>query len=548
MSDLTTEDIELFRVPPEYADLLLIKGVFTFQDPLSRLVYVRTKADYRNRLTVMVVNSRPELRDNASEIATVMSDQFPVDAWDSGIQYLVTEVDGVKSAQIVAKIDSYTPKIVVQPTLMRDKLNHMLSINADTRFRVWEEGTVVTVKTVVVGGERKTFYSTRNKIDAFNSKWTAGSDSPMIMDEFFKACASQGITTKSIEIEGLCFAFILQSQWNTTKQKTDKPRVILFRTYEFGNGDYKEISRSVHGAIPVREMNIDQAIEYMNADNGGVIITMFPFNNKKFMSTDTELVYSWFEGRNSTQPALQYFQLLANNRLTAQRYQEMLNTHMRASLDRTLDNLDANIISTAEYIKYCLGQAIKEKVPQPTRRNDEKQAPKKKSMKTFRDSNDIMFVIRRAMREYKILLDAAIGAKDKKQTPAKGKKPQKGKKQPKVQFDQLEFIVTYLNKLRTDDAVKLIKLINVCARLNKSDLARLRAQQARDNEASRPVTPTFGSKAKSELFSAIQFLEQNNIISDDMMFIPGQMDTDEEFDRWVVIDDPKSPTTFSDDE
>jgi len=569
MSELTQEQIDLFQVPPQHAHLLMVKGVFTFADEVSQIVLVSPKADYRDQLLVEAVKNDESLKTDIVAQEEAMMEPRAIDAWDSGIQYLVTEVEGKKRAHIVARIDSYTHTIAVQDSLIEAKLDAELQLDANTRFRAWEEGTIITVKTVVVNGERKAFYSTRKKIDARASKWSKPG-SPTILAEFFTACNKQDISISSIEREGMCFAFILKSEWNATKQKITEPVVILFRAYSFADGEYREVDESVAGAAPVRTFNLAEAVQHIS--DGGVVMTMFSFNNKKFMNTDTKMVYSWFENSQTSSPDEQYFKLLAQNQNYAKRYRSLLGGHAKESLEKSLENLEPNITATAEYLKYCVEMAVKQRRLEPKMTNP-------KDRKPVHENGVIAYIVRQAMKHHRESQEerkAASTAKPGRGKNVRGKKAPVRRSKDVEDLEQVEFIKSILVGFQKEDTVKLVKLIRICARYKRTDIARLKAQEARMNEIERPVTPTFGTKAKSELKGAIKTLEQIFIFDETEYFIPGQVDDDEASvpkGKWVKevkhfmpgqVDDDEAPipegnwvkedeelkglSTFSDDE
>lgn len=549
MTDLTNTQASLFEVPTDFSDLLLIKDVYDLKNDQHKVYLVRTKADWREKLRVICIKQDPTLAEDVNRLKEKMSSPSPVDKWESGIIYLVREVDGVATAQVISRMDDFTPKLTPPASLLEETLNHELSMNAETRFRKWYAGTTVRVTTFVIDEMQISIYSTRSKVQAAFSRWSNEAGSPTIIEEFHNACKVQGIKKADIEIPGITFSFILQSKWSVSMEEVEAPRLILFRSYRFDEESYEESPVEVPGAFPVEILNVKEAVKYI--ESGGIVMTMFSFENKKVMTSLTDMRYSWLNTDDAATPDERYFGLLMKNALEAKQYRAMLKGPKKLVLEASLKNLDTNVENCGKYLQYCVGEAIKMK----------RVAGKGEKIQLHK--NDfIANVIRRVMKKHseERNQDKAEPLKGRGKPKQKGKFKQSGKSKAVQDAEQLAFINSILQEYRDKTPVKLIKLIRECAKLKKTDLARLKKQQEQMKNASSPVTPTFGLKAQKETEESIKALDSIE------MFLPFQFDDEEglmvkpkgreegSLGVWVRNDigdeSPRvfSPNNFSDDE
>jgi hypothetical protein len=308
---------------------------------------------------------------------------------------------------------------------------------------------------------------------------------------------------------------------------------------------------------------VEQAVRYI--EDGGIVITMYPFNNKKFLTTHTQEIYSWFEDGDAATPDERYFKLFMKEQSKAKQYRALLSGPLHDSLEHALSHLDTNIDATAAYLQHCVKVAVKLR-----------QASKGKDKPALHENGVIQYIIRAVMAKYAEDKEKEKQQQEKSNGKGRGKnnvwKRKGGKGRPDmatIDAQQVEFIKAILLDYKAKDPVKLVKLIRVCSRLKKAEIARLKAQQQREQDAKRPTTPTFDREAKQELEKTLQSLSEIVIEEDTVLFIPAQFDDDEgiiytqvptgynkvpkdtnAMGVWVreKEDDSRSPTTFSDDE
>jgi len=361
MKSLSEKQCNLFGIPSEYKNLVEIadcrfrKGPDgsddTDTDPY--LVLLRTKKGYRDYWINGIIKKNPSIKSSPSELRCLEESFCPVDMYDSGIIYHITkDIDGVEVAQIVCRTDDFPSQQVVDKQLI-----DRLFLEDDTDLREWKEGTIVRIFTLPGDGVNppETFYGTRGKIDCINSRCVQTKDCPTIREMFNEAIKIAGINTQSLEIENICFAFIVVNEWNQLRKTAPKqPELVLFRVYAFGEGRYLELSdphvqEDISKEIPVMlpKLTPEQSREIIL--NGGVVITNSAHKNTKFMTEQTAKEYSWFQ--NSSNPAMTYYDLKSSScPEDAQKFHSMLNGWNKDFLENALKNHDTEVAEAIEYI------------------------------------------------------------------------------------------------------------------------------------------------------------------------------------------------------
>lgn len=558
MTDLKTN---IFGIPSEYEELVKVVDCRNVTDDgRIQLKMLRAVAGYRELYAKMRIEAEPSIASDADKLAALMSEHCPIDPFDSGICFLVEQgetPDQLKTS-IVCRSDDYTQKIALQPTLIQAKLQSMLEQDPNQKFRLWYEGSIIRVFTIMVGNVKQTFYATRSKIDCARSRWVNDPNCPGVKEEFNKACRLQGIRIDDIKQSGTCIAFVLRSPHNQMKEALDEPKLVHFRSYSFADGEYREVSKIIPGAIVPEELSPEAATRHIL--DGKVVITTDAFVNMKIMTHDTARVYSWMETSVNSSPELQYYSLLSESKADAARFLSLLRGYSKKIVEKAIANLDENIASTAEYILHRLDIALKahwaSKIAKKGKPNGDNVV--ENAYKSMKQDKNIDWIIRSAQRGYAEARKAAIeSGRFKPFRMVRGKDGKERKVTNKFywggsadaeKFNQLTLILGILNGYKEKNGKQLLQLIKRCAKYKKSEIAALRKLQKdmKGDAPERPTTPTFDLKAQAEIDKAVKALEAIEI-NEDELFLPDQTLCASLDDEWDDAED-NSKANFDEDE
>lgn len=563
MRSLTDLEANLFGISARDVPLVRVVDCQKLSDNGVCLMMIRTVPEYRKKLEERMITEDPSIAASPARLVALSTEPQELDRFDSGVCFLVqpSAESGELTATVVCRSDDYTRKISTQGTLVEGTLKKISKDEPETQFRVWQEGSIIRVVTLLVEGVKRTFYMTRSKIEWGRSKWINTPECPYVKEEFYAACKRQGIKQEDVEIPGFCFCFVLRSTWNQMKQEVEYPELVHFRTYTFIGEEYRQTIKTIPGAITPTTLTIEQAVRVIL--DGGVVITVKSSdNNLKIMTHDTALVYSWLETSAASSPEIQYFTLASHDVRDAMRFKSLLRGHAARTVNRTIETLDHNIAAAAEYLLHRLklklhSDAISKNLNKKQNASDQ---TKITAYNALKQDKQIENIIRSTQKAYALARQAAIDSGKFK--PVLHMKARNGK-QKKVtakfywggseaaeQKNQLDHIIATLNSYKEKDGKTLLQIIKKCSRCKKSEIAALKKLMKQSvPDVERPSTPTFDEKAQSEIEAAVANLHSIEI-NDDEVFIPdqsycAQIPSDEE---WYTDDTEDKTSRFQDDE
>lgn len=415
MKNLSSEQLILFGIPESCKHLVEIADSKTREnEPEPYLVLVRVKKNYREHWINSFIKQDPTLKESPERLRYLEQADCPVDMYDSGIIYHIIRTPEYCKAVIVCRTDDYPKQYIVDEKLVdklftneiyqpsepasksyeilkssnsNDDINDLsssqinmataminsqlsvspspyqsspspdnITIDQNCDLREWIEGTVVRVFTLEAYGNHpaETHIGTRGKIDCFNSKCVQTKECPTVREMFEEAIAPYNINRSSIEVPGICFAFIVINKWNQLRKPLpEKPNIVLFRTYSFVRNDYFEIDdpdmqREIGIEIPVQlpKLTVEQARNIIK--NGGVVITNKEYKNIKYMTDTTAREYNWLQRLSN--PAMTYYDLKSKSIEDANRFKSILNGWMLEFLEEAIASHDVSVAEAIDYI------------------------------------------------------------------------------------------------------------------------------------------------------------------------------------------------------